>query len=548
MSAPGGADLIDEARAHLDAGRYDLAAGAASRAVAQGGDAQRALVILALCMEALGAGAAALDACRQAIDAGPTSADVAGELGRLALRQGRLDLAERALAEQFRAAPSASAAIELARAQRGQLAFDRAQATLTAALEADPLQPGPWLALAQLLCAQGRHAEAVVFFEETLRLDPAQAAALDGLADARLLGGDVRGALEASAAALAAAGPEGAPSWSAAHARRLLATGRLEAGWAAFAIAPAGEGHRNQVRVAAPRWSPGAPVDGRLLLFGEPDVDDEVLLSRLVRPLSEAGVALTLALDPSWTDLAQRSFPDCQVVRRLTRAEGDAVLQAADLDGPCSHDGQVIGAWAPMRAALSAVGGAGAVLAGGGPYLSPDPDRVAYWRERLAALGAGLKIGLVWRLAGGEPEWVWAAPPLPMLARALARPDLRIIGLQPEAVLGELGWMRQALDFPILDPPPEYHAADLADAAALALALDAVVGVPDAVSYAAAASGAATWFLTPPRHWALLGGETFPWFEGAHVLRTGAPGDWSGALEALALAMDALPAQVEGKP
>lgn len=542
MSATAGSELIDEARAHLDAGNYDLAAGAANRAVTQGGDRQRALVILALCMEALGAGAAALDACRQALDAAPPSAEVAGDLGRLALRQGRLDLAERAFAEQFHAEPSVAAAIDLARAQRGQRAFDRAQATLTAVLQADPQQPAPWLALAQLLCAQGRHAEAVVFFEETLRLDPAQAAALDGLADARLMGGDDEGALEASAAALAAAGPEKAVMWLAAHARRLLATGRLEAGWAAFASALDGDADRTRVRVAAPRWRAGEALEGRLLLFGEADAAVEVLLSRFVRDLAVTATPPILALDPSWTDLAQRSFPDCQVVRRLARAEGDVLLLAADLDGPQLHEGQLIGAWAPLRTAVSTVAGGRGAYAAAGPYLTPDPARVAHWRERLAALGGGPKIGLVWRPAGGDPERSWEAPPLPLLAQALARPDLCVIGMQAEAFLGELAWMRQAFDFPILDPPPDFQPAALDDAAALALALDGVVGVPDASTYAAAASGAAAWFLTPPRHWALLGARAFPWFEGARVLPAAAPGDWADALEALAQAMQALPA------
>jgi len=535
-------DLIDEARAHLEAGRYDLAAGAASRAVAQGGDPQRALVILALCMEALGAVSAALDSCRQALDAAPPPADLAGEIGRLALRQGRLDLAERALAEQVRAAPSASAAIDLAHAQRGQFAFDRAQATLTAALEADPLQPGLWLALAQLLCVQGRHPEAIVFFEEALRLKPSDAAALDGLAEALLLVGETERALAASAEALAAADAEDASSFAAAHARRLLAAGRREAGWAAFATAPDGGAGRTQIRVAAPRWTPGAPLDGRLLLFGEADVATEILLARAIPDLAAAGAPMILAADEAWTDLARRSFPGVPVVRRLTRREGDLVLQAADLDGPQKHQGALIGAWARLRAVLPPHFGGPTAPAGGAPYLTPDPERVAHWRERLAALGSGPKVGLVWRAGGGDPDRAWAAPPLPQLVAALARPDLRVIGLQAEAFLGELGWMRQALGFPILDPPPEFQAADLGDAAALALALDGVVGVPDAVSYAAAASGAQTWFLAPPRHWALLGGETFPWFGAARVLSAAAPGDWSGALDALALAMGELPA------
>ncbi|MEO8115473.1 MAG: tetratricopeptide repeat protein, partial [Phenylobacterium sp.] len=462
-----------------------------------------------------------------------------GEMGRLALRWGHYELAEPALAFHLRAAPSAEAAIDLARAQQGLWAFDRAQATLTAALEADPGRPPLWLALAQMLCVQGRHDQAIVFFEEALRLDPSLAPALDGLADALLLAGDPERALSASEEALVTARPEEAPSLLAAHARRMLAAGQVEAGWTAFAHAFAGDTGEAEIRVAAPRWTPGTPAAGRVLLFGETDVACEILLAQAVPDLIAGGSPLILAVEPSWVELARRSFPEAHVVRRLERVEAGRRLQAADLDSPHLHGGELVGAWAPLRATLPAVRGRRAAFAGPAPYLTPDPDRVAHWRAQLALQDPGPRIGVVWRPPGSE---AWEAPPLPALAAALSRPDLCLVGIQQEAVLGELAWVRQTFGLPIRDPPPGFQAADLDDVAALAQALDVVIGVPDAASYVAAASGARTWFLSPPRHWPLLGGDAYPWFETARVLRAAAPGDWRDALAELGRALNELPA------
>jgi tetratricopeptide (TPR) repeat protein len=500
------------------------------------------LTRLALELEAQGALPAALEVCRQALDGAPQSAEVAGEMGRLALRLGRYEIAETALAAHLRLAPSAEGAIDLAQAQRGLRAFDRALATLTAALKADAVHARLWLTLAQLLCVQGQHAQAIVFFEEVLRLDPTAHAALDGLADALLLGGDADRAIDVSKAALATAPLGGGPRLKAAHARRLLTAGRLEPGWAAFARTYPGDAGEVEIRVAAPRWTPGEPLAGRLVLFGEADVATEILLANAIPDLVVHGPPLILAVHPSWVALARRSFPGAQVVERLARVEAGRPLQAANLDTPQLHGGALVGAWAPLRATIAGLRGHRAAFAGAAPYLTPDPQRVALRREQLALMGPGPKVGVLWRHASGDPDRAWEAPPLPALAAALARPDLCLIGIQDERILGELAWIRQTFGLPVQDPPPGFQPTDIDDVAALAQALDLVVGVPGAASYAAAASGARTWLLAPPRHWPLLGGATYPWFDTARVFSPTAPGDWSAALADLERALGELPA------
>nr|MEA2797290.1 hypothetical protein [Phenylobacterium sp.] len=533
---------MDEADELRQAGRLDEAVQVSLRAVGLQVDLKRTLPALARAMEAQGDLTAALEVYRQVMALEPESPAISGEMGRLALRMGKYDVAEDVLTLHVRMAPPAAEAIaNLALAQAMLKAFDRAHGTLKAALEMDDSQSLLWLTLAQVLCFDGRHAQAIVFFQEALLYDPASTRARDGLADALLLGaGEVERALALSEAALAGAAPDEVPALTAAHARRLLAAGRLEEGWKAFAkwIEP-GAAAAIEVKVAAPLWTPGMPLNGRLLLIGEEGVVDTILLAQVIPNIIADGSPLILAFGPRWESLARRSFPEATMVPLLNREQAGRRQQTADLDSPHVHRGELVAAWAPLRSMMQGYRARSADFADAPPYLKVDNSRVDHWREWLAALGPGLKVGVVWRAPSGDRGKTWEAPPLPLLKAGLAAPGVHLIGVQEEELQNELGWIRETFGLPIHDPPPGLHRGDLDDLAALTLAVDVVIGPPDATACLAAACGAETWFLATPRHWALLGGETYPWFPKAKVISAAAPDDWAGAMAELQEALEA---------
>ena len=536
-------ELVARAEAHLAAGRLDQAVDAAAHAVALRARLDVTLPAHARALEAQGDGVAALDVWSQAVEAAPEAAANSAEMGRLALRLGKHSVAENVLTRHLARWPATPELVaQLARAQMGQRAYDRAHETLKVALEADAGQPLLWRTLAQLLSVQGRQAQAVVFFEEALRLDFNSVEALDGIADALLLGaGDDARAIEASEAALARATGPKRPQIMASHARRLLAAGRLEEGWNAFSqLVWPGEAAAVTVKIAAPRLSPEEPMDGRLLLIGEADIVDEVLLAQTMPRLAADGIKPILAVQAHWAALAQRSFPDAVIVTTRDKVEGGRRLLTAELDSPHVHGGELVAAWAPLRA-LPGLYCADPEAMAGAPYLTPDPVRVAHWRERLAALGPGRKVGVVWRAPGAYPQ-PWEAPPMPGLRAALDVPGVQLIGVQAQDMQGELAWIRDAYGLSIHEPPPELRLWDLDDVAAMTMALDVVVGLPDAATIVAAASGAQTWILSPPRHWMRLGTERYPWFPQARVMAADGPGDWDRALGELNAAVAELAA------
>jgi Tfp pilus assembly protein PilF len=535
--------LMDEADGLRQAGRFDEAVLVSLRAVGLQVDLERTLPALARAMEAQGDFTSALEVYRQAMALEPDRPAISGDMGRLALRMGIYDLAEDVLILHMRMAPPAAEAIaNLALAQAMLKAFDRAHGTLKAALEADESEPLLWLTLAQVLCFEGRHAQAIVFFEEALRFDPASTPARDGLADALLLGvGDVERALALSEAALAGAVPDEVPALTAAHARRLLAAGRLEEGWTAFAkwIEP-GEAAAIEAKIAAPLWTPGMALDGRLLLIGEEGIAEAALLAQVIPSVIADGTPVILSFGPGWESLARRSFPEATIVPLLTREQAGKRQQTADLDSPHVHCGELVAAWAPLRWMMKDYRAATADFADAPPYLKVDGGRIDHWRERLSALGPGLKVGVVWRAPSGDRGKTWEAPPLPLLKAGLSASGVHLIGVQEEMFLNELGWIRETFGLQIHSAPPELRPGDLDDLAALTLALDVVVGPPDGTACLAAACGAETWFLVTPRHWALLGAETFPWFPKAKVISAAAPDDWADAMTNLQEALEAL--------
>jgi tetratricopeptide (TPR) repeat protein len=535
--------MVARAQAHVQAGELDLAVHVATQAAALRARPDVTLPALARILEAQGEAIAALDAYGQALAAAPDVAEISREMGRLALRLGKHTVAENVLTLHLKRWPATPDVVaDLARAQSGQKAFDRAHETLKAALEADASHPILWRTLADLLSLQGRQADAVVFYEESLRLDFDSVDALDGIADALLLSGDEARALEASEASLAQANGRDRPRIMANHARRLLSAGRLAEGWNAFAqrVWP-GEAAAVTVKLAAPGLAPDAPLEGRLLLIGEADVVDELLLAQAVPRLAADGVPVILAVQPLWQALAKRSLPDTMVVTLRDKLEGERRLLTADLDSPHVHGGELIGAWAPLRALPALYCARPEDFAGARAYLTPDPDRVAYWRERQAALGPGPKVGLVWRAPGPSPQ-PWEAPPLAALKAALDVPGVQLIGVQTQDVQGELVWIRETYGLSVHEPPPELRLWDLDEVAAFCAALDVVAGLPDAATVAAAACGAQTWILSPPKHWMRLGSDAYPWFPAARVMAAEGPGDWDRALGELNAALRELAA------
>ena len=167
-------------------------------------------------------------------------------------------------------------------------------------------------------------------------------------------------------------------------------------------------------------------------------------------------------------------------------------------------------------------------------YLRIDEARSAHWRERLCALPAGPRIGLVWR---GNPRHHNDAhrslQSLALLLPLWTIPQASFVSLQ-KGVDEDLAQAPSAFQ-PLLALGHEL--TDFADTAALIAQLDLVVSVDTSTAHLAATLGKPCFVLLPyhdPDWRWLLGRSDCPWYPGTmRVFRQPRVGNWSAPVEAL---------------
>lgn len=482
--------------------------------------------------------AEALDAYQAAFEASGRDPALAGELGRVALRLGLHEVAERLLRLHLTAAPdSAEASASLARALREQHRYGEAIEVLRGAIMAHPDSPDLWTDLGVTRVQQGEPASALDFFDEALRLEPGFGRALYYRAHARADLGDHAGACADYEAALTAPGLDEADHVRIRLAEALsrLAIGDLRTGWRLYRarLSPL-SGRRERFEV------PGRPYDfaegtaglegQSLLLVAEQGLGDEILFAGMIPDVIEAlgpRGRLALAVEPRLVSLFARSFPAAEVAAHQTRnVDGAPVRTVPGLALQPTF-------WAPFAAPAEALRPSADRFPEQPGFLKPDPARVAHWRQALATR-PGRKVGLLWTSAKlvGERQRLFA--PFEAWRPVLQTPGVTFVNLQYGDCARELAWARAELGVDILQPDLDLK-DDLDDVAALAAALDLTIGFSNASFNLAGAVGAPAWLIAAHRAWTLLGTDRYPWYPQARGFT--APDGWPAALQAIAEAL-----------
>lgn len=157
------------------------------------------------------------------------------------------------------------------------------------------------------------------------------------------------------------------------------------------------------------------------------------------------------------------------------------------------------------------------------PYLSVDAARQEKWKSRLASIGSGKKIGLVW--AGNVKPDSGRTCPLENLAPLAQIPELTFISLQSkENPRGD-------------DAPPagmklhdvSQDLKDFAETAAAMMNLDLIITIDTAAAHLAGALGRPAWVLLPfAADWRWMEDrEDSPWYPTLRLFRQSARGDWA---------------------
>lgn len=501
-------------------------------------------------------------------------------LGIVLHHVGRLDEAETAYRRSLSSGPDAQALNNLGNVLKGLARLDEAEASYRQALKLQPTYPRALNNLANVLRETERLAEAEVSCRQSLALDPAYADAhftlgaimnaLDrfpeaeaayrdalrirpGFVEAHNNLGNVLWALgrpgeaaEAYGHALqfkpglvkarhhlgcvlkecgAFADAEAAyreaiamePGYAGAKvslAALLLSLGQYEEGWPLFEARYHHEGFvhiETRARLACNQWD-GDVLDGKsLLIWQEDGLGDMIQFARYLPLLKARGAAkITVTCAPPLRRLFELIDGVDEVIDHGAAMERSAAFDCwTSLMSAPLHLGttlRTIPPWLPLHA---------------------EPALAGNWRERLAAMPPGAKIGLAWK---GNPrhhnDRYRSLPSLAALEPLWDVAGVSFVSLQH----GPADAAASAQ--PVFHPGADI--ADLADTAAIIAHLDLVISVDTAIAHLAASLGKPCWIMLPSHDtdWRWMHGrEDSPWYpEGVRLFRQGRDESWAAVI------------------
>lgn len=398
-------------------------------------------------------------------------------------------------------------------------AVDRALAVLSPAAAAAADDAALQATLAVALVRADRYAEAMAAAERATRRDPKLASGWVNLGTARRLQGDNDGALAAAEEAL-----RQAPGLAEAHVNRalaLLALGRFEEGW------KENEWYWRQPHTP-PRplpqpWWDGRPVDGRIVVWGDQGVGDQLWAAAFLPGLLRAGHRIVLECVPRLAALFRRSFPDVEVVPAMR--EPDPSLKAADIvaQTPLSRLA-AIAWWTERTARLPEI------------RLKPDAGLVQQMQSRYRELARGRRIvGISWR--SRKPDGQVLEIPLTRWDGLLRDRDLFVVDLQYGDTRVERDMVQQWFGAAPYRDTGVDALGDLDAFAAQVAAMDMVATVVNATVATALAVGTPAvvavrrfqpdWRYPP-------GSAESPWLPGLRLVRQSDEERWDDVLQEMA--------------
>lgn len=493
--------------------------------------------LLAIARERAGDFASSVRCYESALALIPDHAEVANDMGRLAYRMGLKETAEKLFLHYLASHPTShEGANNLACALRDQGRFAEAVDILRPAIAAHPDHPLLWNTLGTVVGEEGDPRTSVTFFDEALTHDPAFAKARYNRGNARLVLGDLAGALDDCQTALAGVmSEEERLMMLLARSTIRIAGGQVGDGWDDYeARLEPRFADVTHFMIDAPRWTPDSDLAGKtLLLMAEQGLGDEVMFANVIPDLLEAlgsGGRLLIAVEPRLVSLFQRSFPTAEVGAHSTwNVDGHTVRGA-----PFAGDHAGLDLYAPIGSLMRRFRRSAQAFPARPGFLTPDAGRVAWWK---AQLPQGPTVGLLWKSlvrAGARHRFY---SPFEQWKPVLAAPGATFVNLQYGDCADELAAARRDLGVEIWSPPGIDLKQDLDDVAALCCALDLVMGPSNATSCLAGACGAPLWLLSTPGAWPMLGTDRYPWYPQARVFLPPTLGQWEPAMQAMAQAL-----------
>ncbi|MBL8642352.1 MAG: tetratricopeptide repeat protein [Rhodospirillaceae bacterium] len=345
-----------------------------------------------------------------------------------------------------------------------------AERSFDVALSLKPDFAGPLRNLAVVRQWQGRNDDALAYLDQTVTLDPGNAANIQSRGAAR------------------------------------LALGHLTEGWSDYRARFTNPAHKGwHGGIPKPRWDGVTPLkDKGVLVWSDQGLGDQILAASVLPDVIAAARNVVFACEPRLIPLIARAFPNVRAVSLMDVPYGRVDLKDVDVQASISEIGP---AFRPTMQAFPKHTG----------YLKANPAKAAALKARYAKLpGAGPIIGISWysksQLASENKS-----VPLALWGPILQMPGVRFVSLQ----YGDAA--KDAAAYPNIHVDTEIDAvADVDAFAAQVAAMDAVVTSSNTTVHMAGALNVPTLCLTPlvegrPWYW-FVGHDVSPWYPSVRLI------------------------------
>jgi tetratricopeptide (TPR) repeat protein len=543
LKALSAAPMVQRAIAAMNSGDAEEGARWAIKALEKDETSGVAWYVLAFARERSGDFGSSLKCFEKALELLPDHAQVANDLGRLAMRMGMREQAEKLYLHFIQRNPDNPEGYNnLVSALREQGRYEESIEILKATLENFPTNAMLWNSLGTVMTELGDMPTALIFYDEALKLQPDFPKARYNRATTLLAMGEPEAALEACEAALAGkVAEDDQQMMMLARSTMLIELGRISEGWDQYEVRLNRQYDDSTVfLIDRPTWAPGADLAGKsMLVVAEQGLGDEVLfanvLEDIVRALGPDG-RLALSVERRLVPLFERSFPDADVGEHLTVTfQARTVRLVPHVEQRMDE----IDLWAPMASLLRQYRRTVEAFPVRDRYLIADPERVEHWRSELAKAPGGKKVGLLWKSAIKAQGRDRYFSPFDAWAPVLQTPGVTFVNLQYGDCSQELEQARRDYDVDIWTPPGIDLKNDLDDLAALCCAMDLVLGFSNATFNIAGACGAPVWLLTTKGGWPRLGTRRYPWYPQARLFMLETYGEWDPLMAEVAGALAA---------
>ena len=230
------------------------------------------------------------------------------------------------------------------------------------------------------------------------------------------------------------------------------------------------------------RWpGPSEPAGGRVSIWAEQGIGDQVLYSTLIPELVATGVDFLYEVDKRLIEAYRRSFPEVFFVPKQDPPHEDLVRTSS-----AAPSGSLPGMF---RRSVASFGRQPARL------LAALPERAAHYRQKLDEFGRGPKVAFSWR--SNRKNWRVAGKNarLEDFSSFLNLQGLQVVDVQYGNTGDERRRAEEAIGARLLRFQEVDHLNELEEVIAILQACDLVVTTSNATAHFAGALGKRTWLM-----------------------------------------------------